>query len=108
MAKKFRSSRERRQIISRDFHGRISRREDLKIRGAEQSNQAFWFGLGTFGVVGWSVVIPTLLGVAIGLWIDRTWPSRFSWTLMLLVGGVMVGCINAWHWVRKIGMRGEQ
>lgn len=52
MAKKFRSSWERRQIISRDFHGRISRREDLKIRGAEQSNQAFWFGLGTFGVVG--------------------------------------------------------
>lgn len=83
-------------------------REDLRIRGSAQRKDVFWFGLGTFGLVGWSVVIPALLGVAVGLWIDRTWPSRFSWTLMLLIGGVMVGCINAWYWVRKIGIRGEQ
>jgi len=107
MAKPSQSSRERKQILSSEFHGRVSRREDLKIRGSEQSKEAFWFGLGTIGVVGWSVVIPTLLGVAAGLWIDRNWPSRFSWTLMLLIGGVMVGCINAWYWVRKIGIRGE-
>ena len=52
---------------------------------------AIWFGLGVFGVVGWSVAIPTLIGTAIGLWIDRTWPSRFSWTLMLLILGVGAG-----------------
>jgi len=108
MAKKFRSSGERRQVISGDFHGKISRCEDRKIQGGEQSRDAFWFGLGTIGVVGWSVVIPTLLGVALGLWIDRNWPSHFSWTLMLLLGGVMIGCINAWYWVRKIGIRGEK
>ncbi|OPY09258.1 MAG: putative F0F1-ATPase [Syntrophus sp. PtaB.Bin001] len=107
MARKFRSSGERRRIISHDFHGRVSRREDLKIRGA-QDREAFWFGLGTFGVVGWSVVIPTLVGVALGVWIDRTWPGRFSWTLMLLIGGVMLGCVNAWYWVKKIGIRGEK
>ena len=41
-----------------------------------------------FGLVGWTVAVPALIGVAIGLWIDSTWPSRFSWTLMLLVFGV--------------------
>jgi ATP synthase protein I len=35
-------------------------------------------------------------GVALGAWIDRRWPSRFSWTLMLLVGGLLLGCVNAW------------
>jgi ATP synthase protein I len=36
-----------------------------------------------------------------GLWIDATWPSRFSWTLMLLVGGILLGCWNAWYWVSQ-------
>ena len=58
-----------------------------------------------FGVVGWSVAIPTLIGVAVGLWIDGRWPSRFSWTLMLLIVGVALGCINAWYWVKKAGIR---
>jgi ATP synthase protein I len=49
--------------------------------------------------VGWSVVIPTLLGVAAGVWIDGRWPGRFSWTLMLLLGGLLLGCWNAWYWV---------
>ncbi len=107
MAKTFRSPGERREILSRDFHGRVARCEERKIRGSGQRRDAFWFGLGTLGVVGWSVVIPALIGVALGLWIDGHWPSRFSWTLMLLFGGVVIGCFNAWYWVRKIGIRGE-
>ena len=48
------------------------------------------------GVVGWSVTLPTLLGVAAGVWLDHRWPGRFSWTLMLLIGGLLFGCVNAW------------
>lgn len=48
------------------------------------------------GAVGWSVTVPTLIGVATGLWIDHRWPSRFSWTVMLLVGGLVFGCVSAW------------
>ena len=73
------------------------------MRG-RQEDKAVWFGLGVFGVVGWSVAIPCLAGIALGLWIDRQWPSRFSWTLMLLIGGVMIGCLNAWYWVQKAGV----
>ena len=54
-----------------------------------------------FGLIGWSVVIPTLLGVALGLWIDQTWPSRYSWTLMLLLLGIILGCLNAWRWISQ-------
>jgi ATP synthase protein I len=70
-------------------------------KGKGKQDDGLWFGLGVFGVVGWSVVIPTLVGTAIGLWIDSTWPSRFSWALMLLVLGVALGCINAWYWMKK-------
>jgi ATP synthase protein I len=42
-----------------------------------------------------------VIGVAVGLWIDATFPSRFSWTLMLLLLGVGLGCLNAWYWVTR-------
>ena len=71
------------------------------MKGKSQRDDGIWFGLGVFGVVGWSVAVPTLVGTAAGLWIDRTWPSRFSWTLMLLVLGVALGCLNATYWVKK-------
>jgi ATP synthase protein I len=57
--------------------------------------------LGMMGLVGWSVAIPTLIGVALGWWIDRSWPGRMSWTLTLLFVGVAIGCLNAWYWVRQ-------
>jgi ATP synthase protein I len=54
-----------------------------------------------FGVVGWTVAITTIIGVALGIWIDRTWPSSYSWTLTLLFIGLIVGCFNAWYWIKK-------
>ena len=53
------------------------------------------------GVVGWSVVVPTLIGVAAGIWIDRRWPTRFSWTLTLMCLGLILGCANAWIRIRS-------
>ncbi len=71
------------------------------MRARSRGDQSVWFGLGMFGLVGWSVSIPTVLGVALGVWIDLRWPSRYSWTLMLLVIGVALGCMNAWFWLSR-------
>ena len=98
------SSRERRHKIAQNFSHEIGKKEALRIRGLRQKAHTVWFGLGMFGLVGWSVAIPTLIGVAIGIWIDSSWPSRYSWTLMMLIFGVGLGCINAWYWVRKAGI----
>ncbi len=59
------------------------------------------FGLGFAGLVGWSVVVPTLLGMALGLWIDRQFPTSFSWTLALMLAGLTLGCLIAWEWVSQ-------
>ena len=53
------------------------------------------------GLIGWSVVAPTLLGAALGLWLDKNYPGTHSWTLALLAAGLGIGCWNAWHWVVK-------
>ena len=66
--------------------------------GAQRHPTQVWFGLGMMGLVGWSVAIPTLLGAGLGFWLDQH-QSRHSWTLALLVAGLVIGCLNAWHWV---------
>jgi len=71
------------------------------LRRRKQGPPNVWRSVGLVGLVGWSVVIPMLIGIAVGLWIDHTWPSRFSWTLMLLVGGLGAGCANAWSRIKR-------
>ena len=72
-----------------------------KLHARRNVTRTIWFGLGMMGLIGWSVAIPTLLGAALGLWLDQRYPGGRSWTLALLVLGLAIGCFNAWHWVAK-------
>ncbi len=60
-------------------------------------------GIGTFGMIGWSVAVPTVGGAFLGMWLDRVAPQDFSWTIALLLGGVVVGAVIAWGWIGKEG-----
>lgn len=72
-----------------------------KLKAQRNPAAGVWFGLGMMGLVGWSVAVPTLLGAALGIWLDRHYPGGRSWTLALLVAGLAIGCFNAWHWIAK-------
>lgn len=93
-----------------DFQQQVAAKVKRKLKAQRASNQGVWFGLGMMGLIGWSVVVPTLLGAAIGSWLDRNYPGRHSWTLTLLVAGLVIGCWSAWQWVAKEdkAMREEQ
>ena len=90
----------------KNFAGEVGAKETRKMEARKHKQENLWFGLGMFGLVGWSVAIPTLIGVAIGAWIDLNYPTRFSWTLMLMVFGVLLGCVNAWYWVNRFNRHG--
>lgn len=79
----------------------IGEKAARKLRARRRGDSGVWFGLGMMGLVGWSVVVPTLLGAALGIWLDKHHPATHSWTLSLLVVGLVLGCVNAWHWVSK-------
>ncbi len=71
------------------------------LKARRNPGRNVWFGLGMFGLVGWSIAIPTLIGIAVGVWLDRVWPTPFSWTLTCLFVGVATGCWIAWYWVQR-------
>lgn len=82
------------------FSRQVATKANRKLK-ARREKKSLWFGLGMFGMVGWSVALPALLGIALGVWIDTHFSSQYSWTLMLLVVGVILGCLNAWYWIDK-------
>lgn len=82
------------------FSKKISQKEQLKLKAIRDKN-GVWFGLGMMGMVGWSVAVPTLLGAALGVWLDKSHPQTFSWTLSLLLVGLVVGVIIAGYWVQN-------
>lgn len=58
-------------------------------------------GLGVFGVIGWSVALPTVAGAFLGMWLNRVAPQSFSWPMALILGGAVVGAMVAWSWIDK-------
>lgn len=73
------------------------RRERARRRGDE----SIWAWLGTFGLVGWTVALPTLLGLAFGRFLDGRVDTTSSFTITFLVVGAAVGVSMAWYWVRR-------
>ncbi len=83
------------------FSERIAAKAARKLKRQREGGTGVWYGLGMTGLIGWSVVLPTVLGVMLGLWLDQHHPGGRSWTLALLIGGLVLGCANAWHWVSR-------
>lgn len=83
------------------FSKEVGEKAQRKMKALHNDKKSVWFGLGMMGIVGWTIVVPTLLGALLGIWLDRKYPETFSWTLTLLILGLLVGCVIAWHWVTK-------
>ena len=89
------------QSNTQKFSQKVDDMATRKLKAQRHVNSTVWTGLGMMGLIGWSVVVPTVLGAILGIWLDRHYPGEHSRTLMLLVVGLCLGCFNAWRWVDK-------
>jgi ATP synthase protein I len=83
------------------FRQQVSAQIARKLQAQRHHTRIIWSGLGMMGMIGWSVTVPTLLGAWLGVWLDKHHPSGHSWTLTLLLSGLVLGCWNAWHWTAR-------
>jgi ATP synthase protein I len=83
------------------FTRQVGAQAKRKLKARRRGTTSVWFGLGMSGLIGWTVALPTLIGAAVGIWVDSRYPSKYSWALMLLLTGLIIGCFNAWHWVNS-------
>ena len=86
---------------AKKFSKEIGEKAQRKLKALHKDKQSVWFGLGVMGIIGWTIVAPTLSGAALGVWLDKNYPETFSWTLTGLILGLLTGCLIAWRWVDK-------
>ena len=79
----------------------VRRHRERRDRAHREGGRSIGRDLGLVGVIGWTLVIPALLGVYAGRTLDRRFGSGVFWTLGLLVAGVLVGCVLAWQRLNK-------
>jgi ATP synthase protein I len=84
------------------FSREVGEKEKRKVKSQSENKKSPWSGFGLFGIIGWSIVTPTLAGAALGIWLDKRFPQpSISWTLSFLIIGLVVGCLGAWRWINK-------
>jgi len=90
------------QEDTKTFCEQVDKKAKRRIKARMERAHNIWFGLGVMGIVGWSVAIPMLACVALGIYLDTTWSgSGITWTLILLFVGITLGCLNAWYWIKQ-------
>jgi ATP synthase protein I len=77
----------------------IRQRSERRERAQREGEPSFGRNLAQVGVLGWTIVVPTLLGVFIGRWLDQHFGTGIFWTGPLLVVGLGIGCWAAWRWM---------
>lgn len=94
------TSHEEQEAFARRVTRKAERHREAK---AQPSSVLLW--MRAIGIVGWSIVVPTLIGLFFGRWLDEAAPSgSISWTLTLLLIGLAVGIAVAGGWVRREGL----
>lgn len=70
-------------------------------RGAADPEPSLGARLGQIGALGWTVVLPTLTGLFLGRWLDRTLGTGVFFSAPLIMLGAGLGFWFAWRWMHR-------
>ena len=86
-------------------HDRLDRavrtRQERRALWQREGERSLGRNLAMIGALGWTIVIPILIGIFAGRWLDREFQSGVFWTLGLLVAGLAIGCAMAWQRIQR-------
>ena len=88
-----------------DVNEKLRKRLELqceRIKKAEQERDTLMSQTIYIGTLGLLFILPVVVGVYTGLWLDEMQKGySSSWTLGLLFAGMVIGVLNVYLFVRK-------
>jgi ATP synthase protein I len=86
---------------SREMQRAVRLREQRSERWKKEGERSLWQNLSMVGALGWLIVTPTLLGVLLGRWLDRSFDTGIFFSGALIFLGVALGSYLAWQRIKK-------
>jgi ATP synthase protein I len=83
------------------MHRAIRLREERRGRWEREGERSLWQNLSMIGSLGWLIVIPTLLGILLGRWLDGRFDTGITFTGAMIALGIATGCYLAWQRVKR-------
>lgn len=87
--------------IKKTYCRLLQQKERRKLQAKKDKKESLLRLLGSFGLIGWTVAVPTIIGAFLGRFLDRHYPGKASWTVTLLIFGIAVGAYAAARWVSR-------
>lgn len=79
----------------------VRRRVERERRWKREGDPSLARQFARVGVLGWLVVVPALLGIALGRWLDHLFDSGVFYGGALLFAGICLGCWSGWRWMQE-------
>lgn len=75
----------------------IRRRQLRREIWEKEGERPIWKNMSMIGALGWLIVVPTLIGVFAGRWIDDRFETGVTFSSALTFLGVCIGFYLAWR-----------
>lgn len=73
-----------------------------------KEDKKLWQGLASFTQLSYLILIPILLCLLLGKWIDDKAGSEGLWTAIFVIVGIAAGLRNLWVWCQRQTRRNQQ
>ena len=83
------------------FLSEVQRRRERHEEYVRDGDSSFWQSVGMMGTIGWSVSIPTALGVLLGRWLDGRLDSAHVFMVFFMLAGLITGCVTAARMIKE-------
>jgi ATP synthase protein I len=87
---------------TRELAGSISAIERLEQRAASTRGRNLWVSVSRVGTLGWLIALPIVGGALLGHLIDLRLGTRMTFTLALLLLGLLLAGYALWRHTREL------
>lgn len=75
----------------------VRRRQWERREWQDRGERPVWQNMAMLGSLGWLIVVPTLIGLGVGRWLDGVFDTGITLTAAGIFVGVCVGGLLAWQ-----------